>query len=175
MDPILCTPRLALRAWALEDADEMFAIYADPRVWRFLSPSADYADVATTRVRLATTIESIATRGYGHWAVVENEGGALVGSCGFRAGFEDKELEVGFTIAPPRWGRGYATEIASAVVDLGFERFGAARIWSLTSPANLPSRKVLAKIGMRHVKDLEDDGETWAVYVRTAPQRDLLR
>jgi len=91
------------------------------------------------------------------------------GSCGFRSGFEEKELEVGFTIAPSRWGRGYATEIAGAVVELGFEHFGAPRIWSLTSPANLPSLKVLEKIGMRYVKDLAEDGATWAVYVRTAP------
>jgi RimJ/RimL family protein N-acetyltransferase len=169
VETIVRTQRLALRAWTMEDADEMFAIYGDPRVWRFLSPSADYADLPATRARLATSIETIATRGYGHWALVENEGGALVGSCGFRSGFEEKELEVGFTIAPSRWGRGYATEIAGAVVELGFEHFGAPRIWSLTSPANLPSLKVLEKIGMRYVKDLAEDGATWAVYVRTAP------
>jgi RimJ/RimL family protein N-acetyltransferase len=155
----------------MDDADEMFAIYSDPRVWSFLPPSSDYGDLAATRARLAASIETIARRGYGHWALVENAGGALVGSCGFRAGFEETELELGFTIAPSRWGRGYATEIARAAVELGFERFGAPRIWSLTSPANLPARKVLERIGMRYVKVLEHDGATWATYVLTVPQR----
>jgi RimJ/RimL family protein N-acetyltransferase len=95
------------------------------------------------------------------------------GAAGFHAGFEEKELEVGFTIGPSRWGRGYATEIAGAAVELGFERFGAPRIWSLTSPANLLSLKVLTKIGMHYVRDVDEDGATWAVYVQAAPQNEF--
>lgn len=151
----------------MDDADALFAIYGDPRVWSFL-PRGPLADLEATRARLARMIETMATRGYGHWALVENEGRALVGSCGFRPGFAEQELEVGFTIAPSRWGLGYATEIASATLTLGFERFAAARIWSLTSPSNLPSRKVLEKIGMRYVEDREDEGATWALYARSA-------
>jgi RimJ/RimL family protein N-acetyltransferase len=164
---VLRTARLALRTWTPSDAEAAFAVYGDPLVMLH-TRAPPWPDVAAARARLAALALAIEERGFGHWAVVEEEGGALVGSAGFRPGFDAGELEVGFTIARSRWGRGYATEIAAATLRLGFERFGAPRVWALAAPGNGASRRVLEKIGMRFTRELEDEGARWAAYCAAA-------
>jgi ribosomal-protein-alanine N-acetyltransferase len=161
---VLSTPRLELREWRMDDAQAFLAMYGDAEVMRHTraAPCADLADAAA---RLRALIDAVAARGFGHWALVERETGALAGSAGFRAWFADGELEIGFTIARALWGRGYATEIARATLEMGFSRFGAPRIWGLAAPENAASRRVMQKIGMRYVRELEDDGTTWSAYV----------
>ena len=95
---------------------------------------------------------AVIERDYGFtlWPVVEIESGALIGDCGLvpleRVG---PEVELGYRLATARWGRGYATEAAGAVRDLGFERFGLERIYVDVDPANAGSLAVARKIGAR--------------------------
>jgi hypothetical protein len=69
-------------------------------------------------------------------------------------------VEIGWRIAAARWGRGYATEGARAALMCGFETLNMARVVSFTVPADLPSRRVMEKIGMVH--DLADDSVTFS-------------
>jgi RimJ/RimL family protein N-acetyltransferase len=163
---VLETSRLALRGWSLDDTSEALAIYGDPRVHRFL-PQGAYERDTPDRVRamLERSIATIASLGFGHWAVVERDGGALVGNCGFRPPVaECNELEIGFTLAPSRWGRGYAVEIVAATLRHGFERRGASRIVAMTSPANAPAQRVLERVGMRTTGEVTDEGFVWKAY-----------
>jgi len=59
-------------------------------------------------------------------------------------------VEVGWRLAAPYWGKGYATEAAKAAVGLGFERLGLDQIVSFTAPQNRRSRRVMEKLGMSH-------------------------
>jgi RimJ/RimL family protein N-acetyltransferase len=164
---VLRTERLALRRWAPEDAAGYLALYGDPEMTRYLR-MPPCADLEAARARVIALIAAVETRGYGHWALVDLEDGALAGSAGFRPAMRDGDLELGFTVAPARWGRGYATEIAAATLALGFTRFAAARVHALAAPANLASRRVLEKIGMRYEGEIVDDGRTWSAYVASA-------
>jgi RimJ/RimL family protein N-acetyltransferase len=102
--------------------------------------------------------------------VVERVGGALVGNCGFRPVTDSRELEVGFTLAPSRWGRGYAVEIVAATIHHGFEQLGAPRILAMTSPANEPAQRVLEKVGMHATGDVMDEGVLWRAYAIDPPE-----
>ena len=64
-------------------------------------------------------------------------------------------VEIGWRIAAEHWNRGYAGEAARAALRAGFEVFQLQEIVSFTVPANLASRRVMEKIGMRH--DEADD------------------
>ena len=64
-------------------------------------------------------------------------------------------VEIGWRLAAPYWGRGYATEGARAALAVGFETLGLGEIVSVTVPANLRSRRVMEKIGM--TRDPADD------------------
>lgn len=64
-------------------------------------------------------------------------------------------VEIGWRLARPFWNRGLATEGAFAVLSYGFRKLLLPEIVSFTVPANLRSRRVMEKIGMRH--DRRDD------------------
>jgi ribosomal-protein-alanine N-acetyltransferase len=165
---ILETPRLTLRPFRLSDADAFFSIFGDPEVFRHTARSKTLADVEAARAWLAREAPLALARGFGHWALLERSDGQLIGSCGLGAVPDSRDLELGFTIAPSRWGRGYASEIALACARHGLERLRAPRIVSLTSPTNLAAQRVLEKIGMRYLRDEWEDGALWLVYALEA-------
>jgi RimJ/RimL family protein N-acetyltransferase len=57
-------------------------------------------------------------------------------------------VEIGWRIAPAFHRRGYAEEAARLALDFGFGVLRLAKIVAFTVPANLPSRRLMAKLGM---------------------------
>jgi ribosomal-protein-alanine N-acetyltransferase len=97
--------------------------------------------------------------GFTLWAVAERETGLVVGDAGLmpleRVG---PEIELGYRFDPAHWGKGYATEAATAARDLGFERFGLERIYVDVDPDNAASLSVASKLGARLVGEVMRDG-----------------
>jgi RimJ/RimL family protein N-acetyltransferase len=147
--PVLRTDRLILRPWRDADRAPFAAMNADPQVTQFFPKPLTRAesDAMVDRMR-----EHFARRGFGFW-VAEAPGVAdLVGAIGivapsFQAPFTPC-IEVGWRLARAYWGRGYATEGASAALAYGFGHLGLDEIVSFTVPANLPSRRVMERLGM---------------------------
>jgi RimJ/RimL family protein N-acetyltransferase len=63
---------------------------------------------------------------------------------------------VGWRLARPYWGRGYATEAATAAVRFGFGTLDMDKVVSFTSLINLRSRRVMERLGMTH-----DEGDNF--------------
>jgi ribosomal-protein-alanine N-acetyltransferase len=98
-------------------------------------------------------------RGFALWAVEVTGDGGFAGFVGlapvtFEAPFVPA-VEVGWRLARERWGRGYATEAARAVVGFGFDAVGLDEIVSFTVPANVRSWSVMERLGM--TRDPGDD------------------
>ncbi len=94
-----------------------------------------------------------ATNGYGLWAVEVLGGPAFVGFVGladakFEAHFTPA-VEVGWRLARESWGHGFATEGARAALRFGFQEAGLSDILTFTAAANLRSRAVMERLGMR--------------------------
>jgi len=66
--------------------------------------------------------------------------------------------EAGWRLAQQNWKQGYATEGATALLDHGFRAVGLDRVWAETMAVNRPSRGVMAKLGMCH---LRTDHRAW--------------
>lgn len=153
---VLRTSRLILRRWRGEDREPFFRMNSDPRVMQYFPaclkrPESDW---------LADRIEAhFATHGFGLWAAEVRETGQFAGFIGlsvptFRAHFVPC-VEIGWRLDPAWWNRGLATEGARAALAYGFDALGLDEIVSFTVPANLPSRRVMEKLGMTH--DPADD------------------
>jgi RimJ/RimL family protein N-acetyltransferase len=82
------------------------------------------------------------------WAVEELESGALVGQIGllFPEGWPD--LEVGWVVARPHWGKGYAPEAGRASMKWAQDKLGADHVVSLIADDNERSARVAEKLGM---------------------------
>jgi len=154
--PELRTERLLLRAWRRSDRVPFAALNADPVVMEHFPStlSREESDVFVDR------IVDRWTRGRPSLWAVELPGEAeFLGYVGllepsFEARFTPC-VEVGWRLAAPFWGRGYAPEAARAALDHGFGQLGLDEIVSFTVGANMRSRRVMDKLGMHH--DPADD------------------
>ena len=95
-----------------------------------------------------------AERGWSNWAVEVLSSSMFIGFVGLSVPRRvlpfSPCVEVGWRLARPYWGQGYATEGARAALRVGFERLDLAEIVSFTSVRNLRSRAVMERIGMRN-------------------------
>jgi RimJ/RimL family protein N-acetyltransferase len=110
-------------------------------------------------------------RGYGMWAAEERGSGRLVGRVGlhYPEGWPDRE--VGWALARPFWGRGYATEGARAVLEHAFGTLGWDHVVSLIHPENRRSVRVAERLGAAFSGQIELRGVRHAVY-RTEARTD---
>jgi RimJ/RimL family protein N-acetyltransferase len=154
------TERLILRRWRDEDLDALAAMNADPEVMRYIGDghAQDRAETAEIFPRMRARWDEY---GFGRWAVELKEDGAVIGFAGlsFPLSFPDLATipEIGWRLARPYWGKGYATEAAAASRDDFFRSFAYDQIISLAYAGNTASTHVMDKIGFRR------DGETRGV------------
>jgi RimJ/RimL family protein N-acetyltransferase len=143
----LRTERLLLRQWRADDAEGMAEIYADPQFLEHMP----FHDLTETRAQLERFGRGWREHGYSHWAVEEAASGRLIGRAGLLR-HEDWPLaeyavEVGWSLDPDYWGRGYATEAGRASVDCWLERLTEPQLISITTSANVRSRAVMERLG----------------------------
>jgi RimJ/RimL family protein N-acetyltransferase len=100
--------------------------------------------------------------------VIHREDAELIGFCGFWDGFAP-EVEIGWRLRPEYWGRGLATEAATAVMEYGFRRWGFPRLIAVAQPANAASIRVMEKLGMEFERSFLHDGFEVVRYARSNP------
>lgn len=148
--PELTTPRLRLRGWGERDLGPFAALNADPRVMEFFPAVLTRAESDALVVRIQ---EHFAEHGFGLWAVQVLGGPEFVGFVGLTIPRLQTHftpcVEIGWRLAHEHWGRGYSPEAATAVLDLIFGDLGLDEVVSFTVPANLRSRRVMGRLGMR--------------------------
>jgi len=146
----LRTPRLGLRRFTSVDLEWLVALRADPDVMRHAGGPQDQTkteDLFNTRF-LAYYDEH---PGLGSWVTVERSTETPVGFHLLNHVYGESLIQVGFFLMTSAWGRGFGTEMASALLRYGFVDLALPRIVALTSLDNKASQRVLLKIGLhRH-------------------------
>jgi RimJ/RimL family protein N-acetyltransferase len=140
------TERLLLRPFRHDDIDAYAAMCADPDVMRYIGGRSVLSRDDAWR-QMAMFAGHWLLRGFGTWAVEERASGSLVGRVGlhFPEGWPDREL--GWTLARPYWGRGFALEAARAALAHAFGALGWQRVISLIDPANQRSIRLAERLG----------------------------
>jgi ribosomal-protein-alanine N-acetyltransferase len=160
------TDRLLIRLFELGDARDIADVYCDAEVMRYI-PGGTLDGLGAVRERLATYAEAQAAQGFSSWAVVERESGKVVGDAGFGIFEPTGDVELGYTLARDRWGRGYATEAAGACLLAGLEHLEAPRIVAAVDAENERSLPVPGRIGMRRLGEVEAHGRPHVLFAAT--------
>jgi RimJ/RimL family protein N-acetyltransferase len=155
MQVYLETERLVLRRFTAADADLLFDLDSDPEVMRFLNGGTPTPrNVIETEILPRFLADYERFPGYGFWAAIEKATGEFLGWFSLRPpeGGRPGEVDLGYRLRRAAWGRGYATEGSRALIRKGFTELGARRVVATTFEANVASRRVMEKAGMRRVR-----------------------
>jgi ribosomal-protein-alanine N-acetyltransferase len=144
--------RVVLRRFAATDLQDFQRYRHDPQVGRYQgwTPMDD--------VEAQRFIETMATAPLfvrGEWtqvAIAERETGGLVGDIGLHLNVDGTEAEIGFSMDPAAQGRGLATEAVRMALAVLFASTDVARVVATTDARNVPSIRLLERLGMQRVQ-----------------------
>ena len=146
--PTLHTSRLTLRRMLPSDYRDMYEYACLPQVTEYLlwSPHVD----ADQTYRYLQSLQASYKQGeFYDWAVVLNEKGKMIGTCGYTEfDHENRRAEIGYVLNPRYWGHGIATEAVSAVMEFAFCELDINRLEAHFIEGNDRSRRVMEKCGM---------------------------
>jgi RimJ/RimL family protein N-acetyltransferase len=145
--PTITTQRLTLRGFQESDAGPLHRLMDDPEVMRYFPDPNPPAKEQGERL-VGKQIKHWEVYGYGWWAVELPETGELIGWNGLQFLPETDETEIGYLLGRAYWGQGLATEGGLAGMAYGFRTLGLGRIVGIVHPENLPSQRVLEKLGL---------------------------
>ncbi|QUT08103.1 GNAT family N-acetyltransferase [Sphingobium phenoxybenzoativorans] len=157
------TPRLLLRGWREADVEPWQAMCSDPEVMRHLGPpmTMDEAQAYVARMQKMQT-----DHGHCFWALEHRSTSTFLGFCGVKPGAAGTPIvdrvEIGWRMARPWWGAGYAREAAQASIDWVWANLDAQSIWAITTHDNRRSRGLMTRLGMARRDDLDFEHQALA-------------
>ena len=128
---VILTRRLILRHPQARDGEAIARLAANPRVAENLAAAPG-------------------ERGGTSFALVEREGGAVVGAAG-HGPIADRPgaAEIAAWVGEPYWGRGYGTEASQGLIDHVFADEEILVLWCSNRPSNTRARRVIEKCGFQ--------------------------
>jgi RimJ/RimL family protein N-acetyltransferase len=156
------TERLIAERLNEDHLADLVALHLDPDVSRYLG-GVRSADV--TKVYVATNMTHWDRHGFGLWAL-RTKDGAFAGRAGIRHIPVDgvDEIEIAYTFKRNHWGQGLASEIATALTDIGLSQLQLPSVIGLVSVEHVASRRVLEKAGYALEKHTAHHGEDVVIY-----------
>jgi RimJ/RimL family protein N-acetyltransferase len=151
------TPRLLLRPWSADDAAPLAEALAVSRAelsrWTpwVLEESNTHAALGARLERHALNFSAGIEWRY---AIVARADAAILGGCGLHPRVGPGAIEIGYWLATPVTGRGFATEAAAALTTAAFDMPGIERVEIRCDPANGGSMRIPERLGYRALATL---------------------
>lgn len=164
------TSRLVARTLTYDDLDELFALYRDPVLMRWITGRPRSRD--ETREKIGEHLDHLERHGFGLYGLWEVGGGPMIGRGGVMtlAAYGDRVGDLAWMFHRGAWGRGYATEVGRALVERSFRRFGVERVIARAHPDNRGSLRVMEKLGMHRIAATADEITYEAAPPRLRPE-----
>ena len=137
------TERLSFRRWQDSDAAELFRYAVDPSVGPITGWPPHQSVAESLHVIRTIYVEEDA------YAMVLKETGMPIGCISLRNAEKEGELELGYWLGKPYWGKGLMTEAAREIIRYGFEERHAEKIWCGYYKGNERSHRVIEKVGFK--------------------------
>ncbi len=142
--------------------DDFVALHLDPDVSRYLG---GVRSAEVTKSYLATSMAHWDQHGFGLWALRTTDG-AFAGRAGIRYTLIDgiDEIEIAYTFKREFWGQGLASEIATALTEIGLSRLELPSLIGFVFVEHRASRRVLEKANYLLEKSTTHHGEDVVIY-----------
>ena len=142
------TERLIIRQYTKEDKDNFFLLNGNETVMQYIRPISTKEE--SDKFLLKNIAMYISNPHRGRWAALEKTTGQFVGSFAIIPIPDDVEkIQLGYSLLPENWGKGYATELTNAGLAYFFANESLPEIYGVTEVPNTASQKVLLKAGFQ--------------------------
>lgn len=171
----LQTERLFLRSWIPEDIHALPPLANNPKIWRNVRDLFPYPYTLQDAQRWVSHFAD--NPSHHNFAITRlgvTQEGELLGGIGLHqlSDVYRRVAEIGYWLAEPFWGQGYATEAVKKLTDWGFAKLDIVRIQAGVFEGNQASMRVLEKCGYqqeaRLKKVLTKDGKTFDEFLYAA-------
>jgi ribosomal-protein-alanine N-acetyltransferase len=147
-DFLLETPRLLFRPHQPADLEPYCAMEMDPEVRRYVGGYPRTREAAEAKFRNALHAAPLRLS---LWATILKSEARTIGRCGLYPHIDNhrtvpNEAVLAFYLARPFWGKGLATEAATAFISFGFDELHLSRIVATVDSRNTASLHILAKL-----------------------------
>jgi RimJ/RimL family protein N-acetyltransferase len=167
---VATTDRCELRLLRPQDAGPLQRLYGDAEAMRFVGSDGLPRTAEQTRAGVGRLIDHQRRHGFSVWAVADRESGELIGVAGLvLVELIGPDVEVVYELVREHWGKGIATEVGSACLEVAFGELGLRQVVALSYPENQPSVRVMQKIGMTADGEFEAYGRRMVRYIAHAP------
>lgn len=146
---VLETDRLTLRRLSTDDAPFIVELLNEPSFLRYIGDKGVRTEADACRYLEAGPLASYERFGFGLYQVDLKESGEPIGMCGLLKRDWLQDADIGFAFLPQFWAKGYAFEAATGVLVHARDALGLERVVAITSPDNVASMALLAKLGFR--------------------------
>jgi [ribosomal protein S5]-alanine N-acetyltransferase len=153
MSIFLETERLIIKAPSAADLDDQYQLQSDPDVMQYIATGARTR--AEVEKSLQLFINHYQKHSFSLGSVFEKATRQFIGRAGLiylALNDTQSDIEIGYALLKPYWGKGYATELTKALIEWAFSNLSVDKLMGVTRPENKNSRRVLEKAGMHFVK-----------------------
>jgi RimJ/RimL family protein N-acetyltransferase len=158
---LLETERLSLREATKEDAQFLYDLVNSPDWLKNIGDRGVHNLDDARKYAINRVLLNCRKDGFGFYVMIRKSDGAPLGMCGLvKRDFLD-DIDIGYALLPEFYGKGYAHEAAHAMMLFAEQQLNLPRIAAITTTTNLPSIRLLDKLGLRHEKNFfaPDDKE----------------
>lgn len=166
MSIFLETKRLIIKQPEATDYERLFALQSDPEVMRYIGQGVRTEPEVRTGLKAA--MDHHKKYGFSLGCVYEKNSRQFVGRAGLiYLGYDETQddIEIAYALVKSAWGKGYATELASALLDWGFKNLEVERLVAVVAPDNESSKNVLKKIKMHFSNKITYNNKPADMYI----------
>lgn len=161
---IATTNRLLIREMKVEDLDELYILYKDASMTRFLEPL--YEKEEEMEFTKAYIKNMYGFYGYGLWSILDKKSGKLVGRAGLSNREVDGEIqiELGYMIGVAYQRQGLAFEVCQEILRFAVEKLECLFVNCFVNPDNEASIQLVKKLGFIYRQEIEIANEKLSWY-----------
>lgn len=149
----LNTARLGFSVWSEKDISDALELWGNPEVTKFIVADGKMSKEQVQQ-RLKKEIETYNNAIIQYWPIYLIETNQNIGCCGLRPYDSQSNIfEIGIHLKEKYWGKGFAQEACSAVIEYAFETLRVNALFAGHNPKNIASAQLLKKLGFTYTHD----------------------
>jgi RimJ/RimL family protein N-acetyltransferase len=164
---IIESERLYCRPFTMDDLDGFHGLNGSEEVMKFIRPVISWEQ---SREKLKNTIEEYLTKPeLLRYALVEKNSHEFVGCFVIFPLENSDDTQLGYSLLPPYWGKGYASEMTGAGLQYIFTVLKLEKIFGVTRKDHIASQRVLIKNGFGLEKQYRENEEELYLFKKENP------